>query len=93
MAGVTRIQVTATLQYDDGYVVTIGTPLMKKDIRHGDFFSDDLTQQIIQNSGEMLAAIIDQKKLTGLYMQAKNHMKSREPKKPYDRFDPPFSVN
>lgn len=92
MAGVTNIQVQAALHFDDGYALTISTPLWKKDIRTGDYFSDDLTQQILQEAGQALASIVEHHKLSGLrgVIQAQIEAKQdRRKPKPSD----PFSIN
>jgi hypothetical protein len=70
MAGVTHIQVTTTLHFSDGYVVTLATPLWHKDIRTGDFFSNELTCEVVQNGGRALAEMIEQTTLQGIHHAA-----------------------
>lgn len=92
MAGLTNIQVTAALHFDNGIVITIATPVWHKDIRDGDFFMQDEAIGIINHSGEALAQMIEEKSLDSLYMLVNERINEAEGKRK-PRFGDNFSLN
>ncbi len=95
MAGLTHIQTTTTLKFDDGIVVTFATTPIHKDIRHGDYFSDDQTKDMLFHITEELTTLIGEKTLTGLHDTA---MKCADPPSPNNditkpRYGDSFSDN
>ena len=82
MGGVTHIQVQALLCFEDGMSVTISTPMFKKDIRNGDFFSKELTEQIIAEAGQGLASVVEHEGLEQMHYDIKRaHEKATTPRK------------
>jgi hypothetical protein len=61
MPGVTHIQVQTVLYFDDGFVVTLTSPVMGKDIRRGDYFPDEEIAEIVSGCGAHMAQIIEKK--------------------------------
>lgn len=92
MAGLTHIQVTATLYFDDGNVVNFATPMINKDIRYGDYFSSEEAAAVLEYSSSQFAKIVDTQTIEKLHNMAKiiSHEKSIK-RKP--RFDDDFSSN
>lgn len=73
MTDVMNMQVHATLHFDDGYVVTISTPIFSRDIRNGFFIDDEITQHILRSAGEGLANVVEEKTLEEIHKGAENH--------------------
>jgi hypothetical protein len=93
MAGVKNIQVTSTIYYDDGYVVSINTPMWQKDIRHGDYFTDEEVKSVIIESGNVTATILDEKSLSSLHAMAVSNNTPKSNTKLKYNTDDPFSIN
>lgn len=95
MPGVTQIQVQASIQFDDGNVITLQSPSWKKDIRQGDYFPDDQIAEIITLTGECIAELLKEKTSRKLYTELKaKKLYGKQPpfwRKP--RPDEPFSSN
>jgi hypothetical protein len=92
MHGVKYIKVSAELHFDDEIVVNIATPLLKKDIRRGDYFSDEEVQALIDVGGHNLSKLVAMKTLAGLYKIAKGGSEPPKDQRP-PRWNDPFSMN
>lgn len=77
MANVKQVQLTANMLYDDGYVVTISTPIWVKDIRHGDAFSDEQLEEIMCAGGEGMAQLIHETTAAQFHREAKAAMSEK----------------
>jgi hypothetical protein len=97
MPGVTQIQITTTLIFDDGFVVTLASPAWKKDIRHGDYFSDKQLADTLKGTAKAMAKQIVKSTAVGLYTALKTRAEAeKNPNWPYYRKikpDEPFSPN
>ncbi len=95
MPGVIAIQTQTALYFDNGFVVTFESPMFKKDIRTGDYFSDELIGEILTGSAISLAQSIEERTALTIYKEikaakanaGKPHYWKRPPK------DHPFSDN
>lgn len=68
---VKHMQISANLYFDDGFVVTISSPVFTKDIRHGDTFSDEQIEEFFQAGGESMAMMVQEKTASHFYKVAK----------------------
>ena len=82
MIGVTHVQVQAALHFDDGYTITLATPIWQKDIRDGDYFSQELIETILTDAGVGLAETLNKEGLDKIHYNIKQQQqKTQTPRK------------
>ena len=74
MTGLKNVQVTTTLYYEDGVVVTFATPMYGKDIRQGELYTEDDVTEIITESADCLSELIVEQKLKSFHDNALHAM-------------------
>jgi len=64
--GVTHVQLSFNLSFEDGYIVTVSSPNWTKDIRQGSYFSDAEVEEILAHASYEIAQLVAHKTLRGL---------------------------
>ncbi len=95
ITGVTGVQIVTAFQFDDGNVMLLKSPAFKKDIRDGDFFSDEQTAELLSGFGNALAEMVETKTMAVMRRESQTAMEQEGRPMYWKRpdADSPFSDN
>lgn len=82
MHGITHVQLTINLGYEDGLSVSIATPVWRKDIRQGDFFADDEIENILTFSAVDVSNMVRDKTQEAIHKSILDKMSPPSPVDP-----------
>lgn len=93
LPGVTHVQMHAALLYDDGRVVNLVSPLFSKNIRHGDFFTDEQIGELLVFIGHKMAEQVETEQAWRMHADAKRGLEKHPNWWRRPKWDEPFSMN